>query len=338
MPLRQVVDWLADLDSRVSSIVPPGDPMVELLWVNSGPTRSRGTTTRCRCGATSPTGYRRGRGSPPRVRTAAVPSPPGRLTTGGGEGKGGGGGGGGGGVGGGGGRGRGRRARPPRSSSPTRRRPTRRRGGRLPLRLGHDRCPRQPTDAELRERLTPEQFHVTQEAGTEPASPGSIGTPVAGHLRCIVCGEPLFSSETKYDSAPARPRSSSRSIPRRWTPTRFKLFMPRTEWSAPSCAHLGHVFKDGPLPTGPRYCMNSAARLDTGQPTGTAPTTAREPGPMSTDTEVGYARSAGLTIAYQVTGGVPSTSCWSPGLVSTSRSTGRSRGRPTPTGSALSPG
>lgn len=122
--------------------------------------------------------------------------------------------------------------------------------------------PPKPSDAELRHRLTPEQYHVTQQAGTERAFTGVYwDTKTPGVYRCIVCGEPLFSSETKYDSGTGWP-SFFEPIDQGAvdTHTDFKLFMPRTEVVCANCgAHLGHVFEDGPRPTGLRYCMNSAA-------------------------------------------------------------------------------
>ncbi len=117
-------------------------------------------------------------------------------------------------------------------------------------------------DPELRSRLTDLQYHVTQEAGTERAFTGEYwDTKEDGTYRCIVCDEPLFSSETKYDSGSGWPSF--------WEPLDddavatkldFKLLMPRTEVECAKCgAHLGHVFPDGPQPTGQRYCMNSAS-------------------------------------------------------------------------------
>lgn len=117
-------------------------------------------------------------------------------------------------------------------------------------------------DAELRERLTPIQYEVTQKAGTERAFTGEHWDEKGGGTYlCVVCETPLFSSETKYDSGSGWPSF--------WEPlhggavdTRrdFKLIVPRTEVACASCgAHLGHVFPDGPHPTGQRYCMNSAS-------------------------------------------------------------------------------
>jgi peptide-methionine (R)-S-oxide reductase len=128
-----------------------------------------------------------------------------------------------------------------------------------------------PTDpaereAALRERLTPEQFHVTQEAGTERAFTGEYwDCHDDGTYRCIVCDEPLFSSDTKYESGTGWPSF--------WQPidddavateTDASNGMVRTEVVCGNCgAHLGHVFPDGPQPTGARFCMNSASlRLD----------------------------------------------------------------------------
>jgi len=123
-----------------------------------------------------------------------------------------------------------------------------------------------PTEDELRERLTPTQFDVTQKAGTERAFSGEYwDTKDPGTYRCIVCEEPLFKSDTKFDSGTGWP-----SFWEAIDPAKVKLiedrkhFMTRTEVRCARCdAHLGHVFPDGPKPTGERYCMNSASlRLD----------------------------------------------------------------------------
>ena len=115
---------------------------------------------------------------------------------------------------------------------------------------------------ELFKKLTPMQYHVTQEAGTERAFTGEYwDTKESGVYRCVVCDEELFSSETKYDSGSGWPSF--------WEPTDAKavatavdrsLFSVRTEVTCSKCgAHLGHVFDDGPNPTGLRYCINSAS-------------------------------------------------------------------------------
>ncbi len=117
-------------------------------------------------------------------------------------------------------------------------------------------------DAELRERLTPEQYEITQRAGTERAFTGEYhDTKTPGTYHCRVCDEPLFSSETKYDSGSGWP---SFTIPMSDGAVEEKrdvtLGMVRTESLCASCgAHLGHVFPDGPGPEGLRYCMNSAS-------------------------------------------------------------------------------
>ena len=115
---------------------------------------------------------------------------------------------------------------------------------------------------DLKQRLTPLQYKVTQKAGTERAFTGEYwDTKDPGTYRCIVCDTPLFSSDTKYDSGSGWP-----SFWEALDPTAVELHedrtfgMVRTEVTCASCgAHLGHVFPDGPRPTGERYCMNSAS-------------------------------------------------------------------------------
>lgn len=125
-------------------------------------------------------------------------------------------------------------------------------------------------DAELRERLTPEQYEITQRAGTERAFTGEYhDTKTPGTYHCRVCDEPLFSSETKYDSGSGWP---SFTLPMNDEAVDEKrdvtLGMVRTESLCASCgAHLGHVFPDGPGEGGLRYCMNSASlRLEAEDP------------------------------------------------------------------------
>jgi peptide-methionine (R)-S-oxide reductase len=118
------------------------------------------------------------------------------------------------------------------------------------------------SDAEWRQQLTPEQYHVTRKKGTERAGTGIYADcKKDGVYHCICCGQPLFDAQTKYDSCtgwpsffkPVSPDAVAEHEDRGWLGTRTEIVCSKCD------AHLGHVFPDGPQPTGLRYCMNSAA-------------------------------------------------------------------------------
>ena len=117
------------------------------------------------------------------------------------------------------------------------------------------------TDGEWRAKLTPEQYRVLRSHGTERAGTSPLDAEKRqGRFVCAACGHVLFSSETKYDSGSGWPSFFAPEPGAVGTTTDRSFFMARTEVHCAGCGgHLGHVFPDGPAPTGERYCMNGVA-------------------------------------------------------------------------------
>ncbi len=124
-----------------------------------------------------------------------------------------------------------------------------------------DKTPVQKPDDEWQSELTPDQYRVLRQHGTERAGTSPLNNEHReGTFFCAGCGEPLFDSDTKYDSGSGWPSFYAPKAGAVGTTTDTSHFMARTEVHCAKCGgHLGHVFEDGPRPTGQRYCMNGVA-------------------------------------------------------------------------------
>ena len=117
------------------------------------------------------------------------------------------------------------------------------------------------SDAQWKQRLTPAQYHVLRQEGTEPAGTSALNSEKRkGTFACAGCDLPLFSSDMKYESGTGWPSFFTALPGALATKTDFKLILPRTEYHCARCeGHQGHIFDDGPRPSGKRYCNNGVA-------------------------------------------------------------------------------